>query len=173
MDRKIESETDAYATLLHGFVSVFARRLRQLPADRWDWQIEPPAPSPRMLAVHTWQWLVCDRQHLLEPDIQRHVDVPEPPTDTEALCDVLQAEADTWRDLILGLTPEQLDEPRSQFGGREMNIRWFVCHMLQNCIYKYGQFSTMFFALGLDGTEPYDAPFPNPIYAEIRGKKEP
>jgi hypothetical protein len=45
--------------------------------------------------------------------------------------------------------------------------------MIQNTIYKHGQFSTLYFALGLDGTEPYSAPFPNPIYAEIFGPARP
>ena len=48
-----------------------------------------------------------------------------------------------------------------------MNTRGFVCHMIQNVIYKHGQFSTIFFALGLDGDGPYEAPFPNAIYKEV------
>ena len=52
-----------------------------------------------------------------------------------------------------------------------MNVRWFVGHMVQNTIYKHGQFSTIFFAQGLDGDGPYEAPFPNPIYAEVLGIK--
>jgi hypothetical protein len=50
-------------------------------------------------------------------------------------------------------------------------VRGFVCHMVQNTIYKNGQFMTLFYALGLDGTEPYDAPFPNPIYEQCFGSK--
>ena len=48
-------------------------------------------------------------------------------------------------------------------------MRGFVCHMIQNTIYKHGQFATIYFALGLDGTEPYNAPFPNPIYEQRFG----
>ncbi len=40
-------------------------------------------------------------------------------------------------------------------------------HMLQNCIYKHGQFSALYFALGLDSDAPYDALFPNPIYQKL------
>ena len=47
-------------------------------------------------------------------------------------------------------------------------MRGFVDHMIQNAIYKRGQFATLYFALGMDGIEPYDAPWPNPIYAEVR-----
>src|SRR5947199_210772 len=122
MNRKIQSETDAYATLLHWYVSRFVERLRKLPPEQWDLQIATPAPSPRTLAVHAWQCLVCDRQHILEPNVNLHPDVPPPPQDEQAMCDVLQAEADTWRDMIMGLTSQQLDEPRSQFGVFDTNI---------------------------------------------------
>ncbi len=168
MRDKIHSENEAYSTLLYWYVSRFVERLRKLPADRWDWTFAPPAPTPRILATHCWQCLVGDRQHILEPNALLHPDVPEAPADTDALCDVLQAEAETWRALVLGLTPQQLDEPRRQFGGPEMNVRWFVCHMIQNCIYKHGQFATIYFALGLDGTEPYDCPWPNRLYGRMR-----
>lgn len=168
MNRKIESENDAYATLLYWYVSRLVERLRELPPERWDWQIAIPAPSPRILAEHTWQCLVCDRQHILEPDVSRHPDVPPAPWEPQAMCDVLQAEAETWRELLLGLAPAQLDEPRSQFGVFDTNVRWFVCHTIQNSIYKHGQFATIYFALGMDGSEPYTAPFANPIYARMR-----
>ena len=49
-----------------------------------------------------------------------------------------------------------------------MNVRGFVGHIVQNCVYKNGQFMTLYYALGLDGTAPYTAPFPNPIYAQMR-----
>ena len=50
-----------------------------------------------------------------------------------------------------------------------MNVRGFIAHMIQNVIYKHGQFATIFFALGMDGDGPYTAPFPNPIYKELLG----
>ena len=136
-----------------------------MPPDRWDWQVEIAAPSARTLAEHTYQWLVCDRQHILQPNVSLHPDVPTPPQDPQAMCAVLQAEVDTWKEMILAMSPEYLAELRSQFGIFEMNVCGFVCHMIQNCIYKHGQFSSIYFALGLDGTEPYSAPFPNSIYA--------
>ena len=163
-----KNEVEAYVSLLVNHVLWMAHWLRDIPADKWDWQIEPCAPSPRMLAEHAWQWLVCDRQHILEPDARKHPDVPAPPADQQAFCDVLQAEAETWRALILSLTPEQLDAPRSQFNAAPKTVRGFLCHIIQNSIYKNGQFTTLYYALGLDGTEPYDAPLPNPIYAKLR-----
>lgn len=170
----IQNENEAYVDLLCGHLEGFTHRLRQIPPDRWDWQPEPPAPSARILATHAWQWLTCDRQHIREADASRHPRIPDPPEDQQALCDELQAETQRWRELIMSLTPEQFLEPRLQFNlpEAEMNIRGFVCHMIQNSIYKHGQLSTIYFMLGLDGTEPYTAPFPNPIYEEIFGPDE-
>lgn len=163
-------ENEAYALVLCGHLESFIYRLRRLPADKWDWTPDPAAPTARILAVHTWQWLQCDRQHIVEPDASRHSRIPEAPADHQALCDALQEETERWRDLLETLTPEQLDAERTQFNGdAPMNIRGFVCHMVQNTIYKHGQFSTLYFALGLDGTEAYTAPFPNPIYEQCFG----
>ncbi len=163
-----KTENQVYVGLLYGHLREFSERLRMVPADKWAWQIEPCAPSPKILAEHAWQWLVCDRQHILEADAAQHPDVPALPDTQQALCDLLEAEAETWRALIMSLTPEQMDAPRSQFNAFGMNVRGFVLHIIQNTIYKHGQFATLYFALGLDGTEPYDAPFPNPIYARLR-----
>ena len=163
------TETEAYAGLLCGHLRGMVYRLRQLSPDQWDWTPAPPAPTARILATHAWQWLVCDRQHIAEPDALKHALVPAPPADTAALCDALAAETERWQELILGLTPAELDAPRRQFNDYPMTVREFVCHMIQNCIYKHGQFATLYFALGLDGDAPYDAPWPNPIYRELHG----
>ncbi len=161
------AETALYADQLCGHLRGMVYRLRRLPAGKYDWSFAPSAPTPRILATHAWQWLVCDRQHIEEPDARKHPLVPESPADFHALCDVLAAETDRWEALILALTPEQLNAPRSQFNGYPMTVRDFLGHMLQNCIYKHGQFATLYFALGLDGDAPYDAPWPNPIYATL------
>ena len=68
----IENENEAYADLLCGHLEGFVWRLRRLPPEQWDYQFAPPAPSPRTLAVHAWQWLICDRQHIAEPDARLH-----------------------------------------------------------------------------------------------------
>ena len=87
------------------------------------------------------------------------------------MCDALEQEADAWEELLKGLRPEDLLRAGRQFGREEalVNVRWFVAHMVQNVIYKHGQFSTIFYALGLDGEEPYDAPFPNRLYKSELG----
>ncbi len=162
-------ETDSYINLLCGHLDYFAFRLRKMPPDKWDWTPDQAAPTARILATHTWQWLQCDRQHIAEPDAAKHHRIPDAPTDPQEMCDALQAESNAWRQLLTEMTPEMLDAKRSQFNQHEMTVRQFICHMIQNSIYKNGQFSTLFFALGLDGTEPYTAPFPNPIYKELFG----
>jgi hypothetical protein len=153
-----------YKQHLCGHVRYMAHRLRKLPADKWDWAPDVAAPTARILATHTWQWLICDRQHINEPDPTKHPLIPDAPIDPTAMCDAIDTEIGEWEKMIDGLTPEQLVQPRTQFGQGDINVLWFLGHMLQNCIYKHGQFSTLFFALGLDGTEPYDAPFPNTYY---------
>lgn len=164
---ELQNENQAYANLLCGHLEGMVWRLRQLTPTQWDWTPAPPAPTARILATHAWQWLICDRQHIGEPDARKHQAVPEPPADPAALCDALAEETQRWHALVLNLTPEQFAGERHQFNEYEMNVRDFVCHMIQNCIYKHGQFATLFFALGLDGDAPYDAPWPNPIYASL------
>lgn len=162
-------ETNAYAQLLFHHLQAFASELRQMPPDQWDWTPHPAAPTARILAAHTWQWLQCDRQHITIPDASTHSRIPDPPSDCAAMCDALDKENELWRSMILDMTPELLDEKRSQFNQYEMTVRGFICHMIQNTIYKHGQFATLYFALEHDGSEPYAAPFPNPIYEELFG----
>ncbi|MCW3095997.1 MAG: hypothetical protein JWL77_1615 [Chthonomonadaceae bacterium] len=166
-------ETHSYMNLLCGHLEYFSHRLRHLTPEMWDWSPDVAAPTPRILATHTLQWLQCDRQHIAEADASKHHRVPEVPTDTAALCDAMDAENEEWRKLLTDLTPEGLDAKRSQFNQHEMTVRQFICHMIQNTIYKHGQFATLYFAQGLDGKEPYAAPFPNPIYEEIFGPFSP
>ncbi len=162
-------ETEAYAGLLCGHLRAMTSRLRRLTPEQWDYAPAPPAPTARMLASHTWQWLMCDRQHITETDALRHALVPEVPREPLALCDLLAAETAAWETLILGLQPWELDAWRRQFNEYPMTVREFVCHIIQNSIYKHGQFATLFFAMGLDGTDVYDAPTPNPFYQALRG----
>lgn len=171
MPWNLHTENEAYADVLIMHLRTMTNWLRKLPADKWDFTFALPAPTPRILATHTYQWLICDRMHINEADASRHAVVPDLPRDPGAACAAMDKEIQNWDTLIRGLTPEQLDAPRSQFNQSDMNVRAFVAHMVQNCIYKNGQFATIYFALGLDGTEPYDAPFPNPIYAEVFGEK--
>ena len=152
---------------LRGHVRGMSWRLRQIPEDKWDWTFALPAPTPRILAAHALSWLICDRQHLEEPDSRKHALVPEISTDPTAVCDALDAEIALWETLLDALTSEDLDRPRFQFNSYPMTVRDFLGHIVQNTVYKSGQLSTLYFALGLDGDAPYEAPFPNPIYAGL------
>lgn len=125
------------------------------------------APTARILAAHAWQGLICDRYHIEEPDTLLHPRIPDPPREPQAMAEALKEETVLWERMILALTPEELAAPRRQFNNSPMTVRDFVCHMIQNCIYKNGQFATLYFALGLDGAEPYDCPFPNPLYESL------
>ena len=106
-------------------------------------------------AIHTWQWLICDRQHIAEAD-------------TFAQCDASKQETIRRESLNLGLSFEEFAAKRRQFNSYPMNGRDSVCHMIQNCIYKHGQFSALYFAMGLGGEAPYDPPFPSHFSLELR-----
>jgi hypothetical protein len=164
------TELESYELWLIGHLEGMLKKMRQFEPEHWDWTPDQAAPTPRTVAVHAWQWLICDRQHIDEPDVAKHVNVPEPPDDDEAFCAAFAEETENWRQLLRRLRPEDLVEKRYQFGETDvdMNIRFFIGHMVQNVIYKHGQLSEAFYALGCDGKQPYAAPFPNPIYDEIR-----
>jgi len=160
-------ETKLYADILGSHLGRMVCLLRQIPEENWDWTFAIPAPTPRLVATHAWQWLVCDWQHIEQPDAAKHPDVPDPPADFRQLTETLLEESSRWMSLIAALTPEELDAPRSQFNEKPMTVRDFLGHIAQHCIYKSGQLSTLYFALGLDGDAPYNAPWPNPIYATL------
>ena len=144
------------------------RGLRRISPEHWDWTYSVSAPTMRMIALHTLAWLQCDRQHLTIAEHKLHRLVPEPPSSPKEICDALWAEADKWETLLNSLSAEDLNREGCQFGDPEakMTGRGFVVHMVQNVIYKHGQFATIFYALGYDGTGPYEAPFPNDLYLQ-------
>jgi hypothetical protein len=160
-------ENAAYIELLCGHLGRFTRRLRAIPAERWEWQPNAWAPSPRLLAQHAWLWLVCDRRHILEPDALRHPDVPGPPEGQSDLVALLEEETGQWRALLREMTAAEFAEPRLAFNWRRVNVRWLVWHMCQNVIYKHGQLAALYFQLGLDGNEPYRAPLPRDDYERL------
>jgi hypothetical protein len=143
----------------------------QMSEEQFDFTYHQAAPTARTLVTHAWQWLVCDRMHIEEADARKHTRVPDAPADKAALIAELEAEAKRWDEMLKAMPAEKLDEKRHQFNrtGFDWSVRGCVYHMLQNVVYKHGQLSYLAFAFGLDGTEPYDAPFPNPIYDEVFG----
>jgi|GEM_PF-670416 len=168
----MQAENESYEMLLGSHLGLMIDRLRAIPPEKWEWTPSPAAPPARTIAEHTWNWLVADRQHLEEPNVTLHSRVPEAPSEQAMMCDALAAEKDRWRPLLLGLTPEQMSAPRYHFGTFPRDIRFIVGHIVQQVIYKSGQLSTVFFALGLDGETAYTAPFPNDEYGQIAVMKE-
>lgn len=73
--------------------------------------------------------------------------------------------------MLTTMDTRTMDEPRRNFGYYEIDVRRLVTHMVQNVVYKSGQVSTNFFALGLDGDEPYTAPYPKDVLEYFRGQE--
>lgn len=163
----MKTENEAYVEMLCRHLGDMISQLRTIPAERWDWTPAPSAPSPRIVAEHTWHWLVADRQHLQEPDVTQHSPVPIAPFEPLALCEALETEANYWRETLPTLTLDQLAEERLQFGMGPMDVRTLIVHITQQVIYKHGQLSTLFYALALDDEALYTAPYPNDGYATL------
>ena len=168
MNLTFQSELELYEVFLTFHMAKIVEKLRMMSTDHWDWTPNEAAPSSRMSAAHAWQWLVCDRQHILTPDASQHALVPEAPTDCEEFCKAFDEEIENWQNLLRNLNPDDLNKDRNQFGfpERHVNVRFFIGHMLQNVIYKHGQISELFFTLGYDGNDPYAAPLPNLLYPQ-------
>ncbi len=158
------SEIETYHRFIVGTIRHLATTMRQIPQDRWEFAIAKPAPSSREIAGHCWMGLVCDRQHILEPDCSNHLKIEAPPSTQGEMCDLLNQEADLWSEMIKCLTPDMLEEPRKQFGKHELNVRFFLAHMAMHVSSKWGQFSMLYYAWGFDGEESYSAPDPNYYY---------
>ena len=112
LHNELEADADLLLMHLRGMIS----SLRKLPADKWDWTFAPPAPTPRILAVHALEWLQCDRQHIQNPDAKSHQLLPEHPTKPADICDAMEAEAKEWETLLKNMKPEELDRDGWQFG---------------------------------------------------------
>jgi hypothetical protein len=168
----MQSETEVYQRMLCDYVLSMVGWLRKIPEDQWDWTPAVCAPTARQVAEHTWVTLVCDRQHVEQPDVSLHPLVPDPPREPAALCTALETEANWWRTWLEGQTAETYLVPRKQFGVGPVNVRWMAYHITQQVVYKLGQLSTLYYALGLDGAEPYQAPSPNEYYLRYRKLRE-
>ena len=166
------TEGDVYIQLIPDYAEVIVRVARGLTDEEWEWQWVEYCPSARMVAEHTWMWLRCDRQQIELLDIADHQPMI-PPEGRLAMAETLHQEAEAWRRLIKGLTPERLDETSLAFGQEPRTVRGFIAHMINQVVYKTGQISMIVFALGKDGKEPYTAPNPNEIYEFEEGRDWP
>jgi hypothetical protein len=167
VEEPVKSETEAYISLLTSHLNLMAGRMEEIPPDKWDWAPSIAAPTPRIIGEQTWRWLVADHRHLTEPDMTRHERTPAPPPTQKDVCAALREEGDRWRELIARLTASQMDEERYHFGAFPRNVRFMIGHITQQVTYKSGQLSTLYFALGLDGTEAFTAPVPNDDYDKL------
>jgi len=161
---RLGNELEAFELMTAGFVGSILRAARQIPDDRWNWSFSERTPTPRETCEHAFIWLWCDRQQIQVLDRSLHRPTPDLPSDRESMIQMLQDEANEWRRMIRSLTPEHLNEERETWDGDMRLIRSFLFHMGQHIIYKAGQIWMLAFELGLDGSGPYEAPYPNLYY---------
>jgi len=161
---RLETELQMLELMVPGYVGSILRAARLIPPDKWNWSFSERTPTARETCEHTFVWLWCDRQQLTVLDRSLHQPTPELPLDQPAMIALLEGEAKEWRRLIRSLTQDQLLEGREPWEGEKRLVRSFLFHMGQHVIYKAGQIWMLAFELGLDGAEPYDAPFPNRSY---------
>ena len=160
----LQSELEVFEIMTAGFVGSIMRAAQGIPEDKWNWSFSERTPTPREVCEHTFAWLWCDRQQMTVPDRSLHRPTPDPPPARDSMVRLLEEEAMEWRRVVRALTPEMLLDERESWNGETRNIRSFLFHMGQNVVYKAGQIWTLAFELGLDGSGPYDAPYPNRYY---------
>lgn len=164
---RLQTELEAFELMTAGFVGSIVRAAGLIPDDRWNWSFSERTPTAREICEHTFAWLWCDRQQVTIFDRSKHRPTPELPADRSTMIRLLQGEAKDWRILVRSLTPEQLLEERETFDGDMRLVRSFLFHMGQQVVYKAGQIWMLAFDLGLDGSGPYDAPYPNRYYGFV------
>jgi len=160
----LQNELEAFEVMTAGYVGSILRAARQIPEDKWNWSFSERTPTAREICEHTFAWLWCDRQQMTLLDRSLHLPTPDLPSERESMIELLADEGEDWRRLVRSLTPEQLLDERESWDGDTSNLRSFLFHMGQHVIYKAGQIWMLNFELGLDGAEPYDAPYPNRYY---------
>ncbi len=161
---RLQNELEVFELMTAGYVGSIVRAASLIPDDKWNWSFSERTPTAKEICEHAFVWLWCDRQQLCVLDRSLHRPTPDLPSDRETMIQMLKAEAQEWRSLVRSLTLEQLQEERKPWEGETRLVRSFLFHMGQHVIYKAGQIWMLAFDLGLDGPEPYDAPFPNRIY---------
>jgi hypothetical protein len=161
---RLQSELEVFELMTAGFTGAIVRQARLIPPDKWNWSFSERTPTAREICEHTFVWLYCDRQQMTVLDRSQHRPTPDLPADREAMLQLLASEGEEWRRLVRSLTLEQLLDERESWDGEMRNLRAFLFHIGQQAVYKNGQINMLVYELGLDGGEPYDAPFPNRYY---------
>lgn len=158
------TELEAFEHFICAFTSGIIRRARSIPGDKWNWSFSERTPTAREICEHSWMWLRLDRQAITALDSSRQVAIPDPPQQQAQMVDLLESEKEAWVELIQTLKSSDLDELRYGPDGESRSIRGYLYHMAQHIVSKSGQMTMLYFELGLDGEEPYDAPHPNRVY---------
>src|ERR1041385_7854372 len=96
----LRCELEVFEVMTAGFVGSILRAARSIPAEKWNWSFSERTPTPREICEHTYVWLWCDRQHMTVLDRAKHRPTPDLPKDRDALLELLQQEADIWRELV-------------------------------------------------------------------------
>ena len=162
---QLKSEFEVFELMTAGYVGSIVRVARLIPDDKWNWSFSERTPTAREICEHTFAWLWCDRQQMTVLDRAKHQPTPDPPADRQQMIQLLEEEAKEWQRLVRSLIGKDLLEERDPWDdGLPRAFRSFLFHMGQNVIYKAGQIWMIAFELGLDGTGPYDAPYPNAMY---------
>lgn len=154
------SEIEAFEQLICGFTGGILRRAREIPEEKWNWSFSERTPTAREICEHAWMWLRRDRQDITADQGA----IPETPIDRTEMLELLASEKDAWQDLIQTIKAPTMDELRFTPDGYSRSIRGYLFHMAQHIVSKCGQMTMLYFELGLDGGEPYDAPHPNRLF---------
>ena len=158
------SEIGVYEQLICGFTGGILRRAREIPEDKWNWSFSERTPTAREICEHSWMWLRADRQEITVIDPTQLEAIPDPPQDRLQMLDWLESEKNAWRDLLQTIDAPLMDELRQSPDGYFRSVRGYLLHMSQHIVSKCGQMTMLYFELGLDGGEPYDATHPNRLY---------
>jgi hypothetical protein len=164
-------ETELYSKLLESYISEMLEKLNLLSEDQWCWQPSPPVPSAQMLATNALEWMICDRQHINEPDAKFHDPIPPTPVERECVMERLSAELKEWVRLLSQIRVEDLEAPRRQFNrldADDQNVRWMMLNAVDNVARRLGELTPLWLALGHGGADPYQNKLPHECYERLK-----
>lgn len=170
---RLETELEMFELMILGYIGSILRAASQIPDNKWNWSFSERTPTAREICEHTFVWLWCDRQQMTVLDRSLHKPTPELPTEKKQMIELLERERSEWRCLIRSMSADQLIEERESWDGEMRLVRSFLFHMGQHIVCKVGQIRMLFFELGLDGGEPYSAPYPDTYYGFTKTKPWP
>jgi len=162
----VNTECDVYRLMFLFHAEHIIQRCEAMTDEQWNWRPSVPAPNARETASHALMWMISDRMHL-EERTDVHTAIVEVPNKKEELLQAFRSEVEVWRTWLTNADSRDLNKKVKRFGILPTTKRFFVGHALQNLVYKSGQVSVLYFAQGLDGTEPFKAPSQQEILATL------